>query len=218
MTTNDALTLLTEAREALGKRVRFLRRQGLTPINLYGRGMESASLQVATKDLEQALRAGARSSLVTLSVNGGSHQALLRQLQRDPVSRAILHADFYRVEMDRPIETRVPIHLVGEAPAARLPDALVTQVLREITIESLPTDIPASIEVDISSLAELETAILVRDIPVPAGVTVLTDPEQMVVRAVRARAAEEAVPEEAAEAERPAEGEGTGAEKGAERD
>lgn len=213
-TTNQALTLNAEPRETTGKAVRSLRRQGLTPANLYGRGTQSVSLQIPTKALEQALAAGGRASLLTLTVNGTSHRALLRDLQRHPVSRLILHAEFYKVDMARSIQTVVPIHTVGEAPAARLPDSVITQMLHAVEIECLPANIPAGIDLDLSALTDLDTALVVRDLRVPSGVTVLTDGDQPVVRAAHARkeearpAAEAAAEEAAAPVEGAAETQG----------
>jgi large subunit ribosomal protein L25 len=204
MTTQEATVLEAETRTALGKNVRFLRRQGLTPANLYGRGMSSVSFQVPTRTLERLVQQEGRSGLVTLSIDGTSHRVLLRDLQRHPLTHAIVHAEFYRVEMDRPVQVAVPIHLVGEAPAAKLPNALISQVLYEITVECLPGDIPHVIEVDISGLTELDTAILVQDVKAPAGVTLLADPELMVVHATESQmAAAAAEPEAGAAAPEP---------------
>ena len=181
-TQQETSTINGELRETLGKKVRFLRRQGITPANLYGRAVESISFQVPTRALERLIQQGGRSSLVTLSINGTSYQALLRNLQRHPVTRAILHADFYRVDLSRPIQAQVPLHLVGEAPAAKIPDALITQALHEITVECLPADIPQSIEVDISDLTAMEMSIHIRDIQPPANVTLVAEGEVLVVR------------------------------------
>ena len=200
-TQQETSTINGELRETLGKKVRFLRRQGITPANLYGRAVESISFQAPTKALERLIQQGGRSSLVTLSINGTSYQALLRNLQRHPVTRAILHADFYRVDLSRPIQAQVPLHLVGEAPAAKIPDALITQALHEITVECLPADIPQSIEVDISDLTAMEMSIHIRDIQPPANVTLVAEGEVLVVRVGQSRvtAAAEALEAEGVE-------------------
>ncbi len=212
MTSRDGatLTLYGEHREAFGRRVRALRRTGMTPANLYGRGADSVSFQAQTRALEKLVTDGGRGSLVELTIAGETHHTLLRGLQRHPVTRAIMHADFYRVEMNRPVQTTVPVHLIGDAPAARLPGAVVTHLTHELTIECLPADIPAAIEVDIETLVELETAIHVGEITVPEGVRVLTDGETIIVRATHSRVSAAAAEEEEAaegEGEAPAEGE-----------
>ena len=209
------LTLEGERREALGRHVKALRREGITPANLYGRGAESVSFQAESRALDRLVTDGGRGSLVELTIDGEKHQTLLRTLQRHPVTRAIMHADFYIVEMNRAVQTTVPVHLVGDAPAARLPGAVITHLTHEVTIECLPANIPSAVELDVSELEELETALYVSDIATPEGVEVLTDGETIIVRATHSRvtaamAAEDAeaeaeLEEGAAEAAAPAE-------------
>lgn len=201
------LTLEGERREALGRHVKALRRDGITPANLYGRGAESVSFQAESRAIDKLVTDGGRGSLVELTIDGEKHQTLLRNLQRHPVTRAIMHADFYIVEMNRAVQTTVPVHLVGESPAARLPGAVITHLTHEVTIECLPANIPAAVELDVAALEELETSLHVSDIAAPEGVEILTDAETIIVRATHSRvtaamAAEdaEAAEEEGAEA------------------
>ncbi len=203
----STLTLEGERREALGRHVKALRREGITPANLYGRGAESISFQAESRQLDKLVTDGGRGSLVELTIDGEKHQTLLRGLQRHPVTRAILHADFYIVEMNRPVQTTVPVHLVGDAPAARLPGAVITHLTHEVTIECLPANIPAAVELDVSVLEELETSLHVSNITAPAGVEILTDSETIIVRATHSRVAAtiEAEDAEAAEEEGAAE-------------
>ena len=208
MTTNGTLSIDGQPRGEVGKRVRYLRRQGITPANLYGRGMESVSFQVETRELERIVYEGAKSALVNVSVGGEQYSALLRALQRHPVTRFPLHAEFFRVELDKLIQTQVPIHVVGEAPAARLPMALVSQIMHEITVECFPADIPPAIEVDLSPLVEIGDSIFVRDLATPDDATILAEPEQVVVRAGQGRVALEAAALDAEAAAAAALGEG----------
>ncbi len=203
----STLTLEGERREALGRHVKALRRDGITPANLYGRGAESISFQAEARALDKLVTDGGRGSLVELTIDGEKHQTLLRGLQRHPVTRAILHADFYIVEMNRPVQTTVPVHLVGDAPAARLPGAVITHLTHEVTIECLPANIPAAIELDVTVLEELETSLHVSNITAPDGVEILTDSETIIVRATHSRVAAtiEAEDAEAAEEEAAAE-------------
>ncbi|MYD36141.1 MAG: 50S ribosomal protein L25 [Dehalococcoidia bacterium] len=201
----STLTLEGERREALGRHVKALRRDGITPANLYGRGADSISFQAETRALDKLVTDGGRGSLVELTIDGERHQTLLRGLQRHPVTRAILHADFYIVEMNRPVQTTVPVHLVGDAPAARLPGAVITHLTHEVTIECLPANIPAAIELDVTILEELETSLHVSDITAPAGVEILTDSETIIVRATHSRVAATIEAEDAEAAEEEAE-------------
>lgn len=207
------LTLEGERREALGRHVKALRREGITPANLYGRGAESISFQAESRALDRLVTDGGRGSLVELTIDGEKHQTLLRGLQRHPVTRAILHADFYIVEMNRPVQTTVPVHLVGEAPAARLPGAVITHLTHEVTIECLPANIPAAVELDVTVLEELEVSLHVSDITAPEGVEILTDGETIIVRATHSRVAATVEADEAEAAAAAAEEEG--AEEGA---
>ena len=208
------LTLEGERREALGRHVKALRREGLTPANLYGRGAESISFQAATREVDKLITDGGRGSLVELTIDGEKHQTLLRGLQRHPVTRAILHADFYIVEMNRLVQTTVPVHVLGEAPAARLPGALITQLTYEVTIECLPANIPAAVELDVSALEELETALYVSNITAPDGVDIITDGETIIVRATHSRVAATVESDEATAAEEAAGDETAPAEAG----
>ena len=200
MTTTETLSIVGEPREMLGSSVKALRRAGITPANLYGRGAESISFQAASRELEKLVTDGGRGSLVELTIGGETYHTLLRGLQRHPVTRVILHADFHRVDMNRTIQTPVPLHIIGDPPASRLPGAVVTQMTHEVLIECLPANIPAAIEVDVSGLVELETAIHVSDIVVPEGVQILTEGEQMIVRATHSRVSA-ALDDETTEAE-----------------
>lgn len=190
----EQLSFTAQRRSNLGKAVRFLRRQGLTPVNLYGRGLESQSLQVDTQTLERALSTGARTSLMNITIEGDEapRQVLLRFLQRHPVTRQMLHADFYQVDLARSIQTEVPVRLVGEAPAAKVRDTVVAQILHSVTVECLPQNIPHLIEVDVSSLSELDQTIRIGDLPTHPTWRILADPNLTIVHAVRARVIEEA--------------------------
>ncbi len=195
------VALRAEPRPILGKKVRFLRRAGLTPANLFGRNQESVTLQVETRALERALALGGGHTLLDLSIDGAGRprSVLVRGLQRHPVTRAILHVNLYQVDVDRSTRTDIPIHLVGDAPAATLRDVQVLQVLHSLEVEGLPGDLPNAVEVDVSSLAEPDQAMLVRDIPLPDGITARADPDRLVVHAVRSRVAAEGDVEETAE-------------------
>ena len=116
---------------------------------------------------------------------------LAKEIQRDPVKRHYLHVDFYAVKMDEKVKAHVPVVLKGEAPAVEDLDGILTLGLDEIEIECLPGDLVNSIEVDISSLAELNSSISVADLQFPETLTVLSDPDSMVVRIEAPRTVEE---------------------------
>ncbi len=183
--TTEAIKLELEPRELLGKRVRQLRRQGIVPVHLYGPGMEeSRSLQCQAPRLIQVLaRAGGNTPVsVTIRGESGSHLAFAREIQWDPRRDALLHVDLLVAEADRPVSAQVPIVLTGESPGARMSGGTVLQQLRLLDVEALPLEMPAQAEVDLTTLTEPDGAVRVGDISLPGNVTVLTDPDEVVVR------------------------------------
>ena len=195
---SDKIALEAEPRTTLGKKVRSLRRDGITPANLYGRGQESISLQIATRSIQKAMGSGATFGIVDLQIQGEkqSRSVLLRRIQREAVTREILHVDLYQVEEDRPVRTVIPVQLIGTAPVSMIRDVLITQELHELEIESLPKFIPNLIEVDISSLTDPEQQILVGDITPPENVTISLDDSTAIVRTSYSRVAAQVAAQE----------------------
>jgi len=210
------LDLEASEREVTGKKVRFLRRQGFTPANVYGRGINSQALQVDTKSLKDIMAHAGGTDLISLKIGDSkkSVKVLLRDVQRNPLTDDLFHVEFYQVKMDEKIRVNVPLEFVGEAPALKHKNVSLLRVLDSLHIEALPDELPHSIEVDISVLEENDQSIHVKDLKLPAEVTLHTDPEEMVIKVAEAKKiVEEEVPaaEEAAE-----EAEAAGEEKEAE--
>ena len=211
--------LQVDPRVVTGKKVKALRRQGIVPAHLYGRDTESLALQAQTADLTNLLRTASRNAIIDLQISGeGEPRAVvMRGVQRDAITDQLLHIDFFQISLTERLTANVAIVLTGEAPAVSVYGGVLLQSLDSLAIEALPAEIPQQIEVDISTLEELEDARFVRDLTVPAGVEVLADPDQVVVKvsppklaaeieAEEALAAEEG--EEAVEGEEGEEGEG----------
>jgi len=201
----DQIELEITKREVLGKKVRFLRRQGITPVHLFGHGIESMALQCDTAKLHQVLTEAGKAKVISLKLDNEKRprSVLVREVQVDSLKGGLLHVDFYQVKMAEEVKVEVPITLVGEAPALKLRANMLMQELDTLTVECLPAKIPASVELDISSLTEAEQMVRVKDIDLEKGVTVLNDPEQVVVK-ISSRpvevVAEREVTEEAVEA------------------
>jgi large subunit ribosomal protein L25 len=200
--------LKVKIRHTLGKKVRFLRRQGLTPANLYGPKIDSTALEVESPVLERLIARVGRNALINLTVDGDKKPRLvmIRDIQRHPLNGALLHVDFFQVEVTHKVRTEIPLIFLGEAPAAKRARVMLIQNLTTLHVEGLPTDLPRSIEVDLSVLEEVGQAIHVRDIAISDKLEVLTDPDAVVVRLEEPRVPveEEEVKEEVAE-EAPAE-------------
>ena len=222
----EQIELNAAKRDILGKKVRFLRREGITPVHVFGHGVESLALQCDTTNLQRVIAQTGQTRLINLKIDGEStpRTVMVRETQQNILKGDLLHVDFYQVKMTEVIDVDVPIVLVGEAPALRNKENMLAQELSELSVQCLPADIPNSIEVDVSSLTEPDQAIRVSDIVPGAGVTILNDPEVMVARITVQREIVEEVPEvvEAAEEVAEAEEEAQPAEaldsKGAEED
>jgi large subunit ribosomal protein L25 len=193
----DEIALKVTKRDILGKKVRFLRRQGITPVHLFGHGIESMALQCDTARLRQVLAEAREAKLISVKIGKERRprNVLVREIQIDSPRRELLHVDFYQVKMAEEIRVEVPIALVGEAPALKLKENTLVQELDNLTVECLPAKIPTTIELDISSLTEPNQVLRVKDIELEKGVTVLNDPE-VVVAMISGRRVEEVVVEE----------------------
>ncbi len=174
-------------RDTLGKKVRFLRRKGLTPANLYGPNIESIPLQVETTLLKRLIARVGRNALVTLMVDGKPRVVMIRDIQRNPLTDDLLHVGFFQVEMTHRVKTEVPLLFLGDAPAAKSSRVMLLQNLTALQVEALPGELPRNIEVDLSGLEEIGQTIHVRDIPVSDTLEVLNDPDQVVVRVMETR-------------------------------
>jgi len=180
----DKIELKVTKREVLGKKVKHLRRQGITPVHLFGHGIESLALQCNTGELERVLGQAGQTRLISLKLakEKKPRTAVVREFDRDWRKGELVHVDFYQVKMEEKIKLEVPVVLVGEAPALKSKAHMLEHELGTLTVECLPAKIPTSLEVDISSLTELEQAIRVKDIPLDKGITVLNDPELVVAK------------------------------------
>ncbi len=208
----EDLKLKATHRQVLGKKTRFLRRQRITPAHLYGHDVKSMALQCDTDKLQGLIAHAGRTRLVNLEVDGEKPRTVfVREIQRDVISRELLHVDFYQVKRTEKIAFDVPIVIVGEAPAMKFKGRMIVHGINSLSIECLPTIVPPQIEVDITPLEEVEQAICVKDIVLDPEITVHADPEQLVVKVSEVAVKEEVeeVPE-VEEAEAVAE-EGAGA-------
>jgi len=180
----DQIELKTVRREVLGKKVRFLRRQGITPVHLFGHGIESEALQCETGRLRRVLAEAGRTRLISLKL--GSERkprtVVLRGVQVEPRTGELLHVDFYEVRMAEAVKVEVPIILIGEAPALKSKENTLVHELSVLTVECLPADIPGDVELDISTLNESDQALRVKDIHQDEKITVVNEPELVVVR------------------------------------
>jgi large subunit ribosomal protein L25 len=181
MADNESTQLEVEIREPGSSRAtRRLRRAGRVPGVLYGGGEDAVSFSVDARVLRHAL--AARGAVIELSVGGQTTPVVLKDIHRDPVRGETLHVDLIRVDLNKPIQTSVPLHLIGvdEAPGVREGGGTLEQVTREINVEALPADIPEFIELDVSDM-EINDNRFLSSVTAPAGVTLLDDLEETVI-------------------------------------
>ena len=206
------MSLEVRVRREVGKSaVRKLRTAGRIPGVLYGRGMDPLPIAVELRALEAALQSAAGGNVlldVVVREDGQTRNelALLQDVQREVVSRRILHVDLHRISLTEKVHARLPVVLRGEARGVR--DGGILEFLRhEVEVSGLPTDLPGHLELDVSDLA-VGHSLHVRDLKIPPGVTVLTPPDETLVTLLAPAVAPEIAP--AAEEEAPAQPEVVG--------
>ena len=179
----DRVQLKAEEREILGKKVRRLRRAGILPATVYGHRVQPTSVQVDAHEFRDVLRRAGTTQLIDLVVGAQAPRpVLVRQTTIDPRRNSVIHVEFFQANLREKITTHVPLHVVGDSPAAR-EGGIQLQVLDHGDIESLPQDVPAEgVTVDVGGLTEFNAAIHAADLQVPPGVTLLTSPEDVVVK------------------------------------
>ena len=203
----DKIELSAAKRAVLGKKVRALRWQDITPANIYGHGIDSTAVEIRTPELKNTIAKAGKTGLISLTVEGekSPRMVIIKGIQRHPLTQDLVHADLYQVKMKEKMKAEVPLAFIGEAPAVKDLDGILLQSLSTIEVECLPADIPHSIEIDLSVLRNFDQSIHVGDLKIPDGVSLLTDQDRTVVAITRRRIAE--VVEEIAEAEEEVEAE-----------
>lgn len=175
-------TLSATMRTLLGKKVKKLRREGILPANVYGKDVPSTALQVNLKEFIDIYKEVGETGLVDLEVDGKKRPVLIKNVQFEFRNNTPLHADFYQVNLKEKVKTMVPIELVGEAKAVAENIGTLIHPISEIEVEALPANLPEKIEVNIENLANIDDHLLVSDLRVPEGVTILTDPGQVIAK------------------------------------
>lgn len=200
------VALQAHKRNRTGKGIsRQLRLQNSIPGVVYGGKLESIPVHIGLKDLHQILSSSAGENvLITLEIRNGDgslkQSVIIKDLQKDPISREFVHVDFYRISLDKELNTHVPIVPLGIAVGVQ-EGGILEFTMREVEVRCLPTLIPDKIEVDVAEL-KIGKTIHVSDLRVPEGVTILDDPEDVVMSVVAPKAVvEEVVPTEVTEPE-----------------
>jgi len=211
-----AITLTASTGRIAGSRSSTrMRTDGLVPAVVYGLGRDSVAVSVPWPDLRRALTTEAgMNALITLDVDGQKDLAIIKDLQRHPIRRNVLHVDFLRVDPDAGVAVEVPLVLVGEAKKVEGRRGIVDQPLKTLTVTAKPADIPSQIEIDITDL-DIGESITVETLTLPAGVTTDIDGGVQLVLGLATRFS---IEDGASEGEAAEGGEGAPAEAAAEGD
>lgn len=171
-----------------------VRTNGMIPAVAYGAGVENTSLSVPAIDFVKVFKQAGESSTIVLDIEGKKVDALIHDVQFDPVRSFPIHVDFLAVDMNKPVHVTVPLEFTGTAPAEKLGLGTLVKVIHEVEIKALPKDLPHSVSVDVSSLETLDNQIHVKDIKLPSGVTMVTAEDEVVALVTAAKEEKESAP------------------------
>ena len=189
------LEIAVTAREVYGKQNKRLRTTGVVPGVLFGKGTGSIPVQLDAKALELLYRQAGRTSVVKVSVDGGRPtSAIIKGLQRNPLTGKALHVDLFAVDLTQEMQADIPLAFIGTSAAVEMEAGILFTALDHLKVRALPADLPHEIEVDLSSLVDMEATIHVRDLSVSSNLTVINDPDDLIAKVTPPRAEEEIVP------------------------
>lgn len=174
--------LTVTKREVFGKKLGKLRKQGLVPGNIYGEKFESTAVQVNFKDFVKTFKKAGETQIVYVKIEDQELPILIQNLQKHPLTNQLLHVDFRKVNLNKKIETEVPVKLIGESDAVLQSKGILLTISDSVLVEALPQEIPAEIEIDISILKELGDEILVSSLKPTGNFIFKDDPEKVIAR------------------------------------
>lgn len=184
-------------RKITGKKVRALRRSGKLPAVIYGNKIDNPiSIEMEAHEAFRVLRSAGSSTLLTIELDGIKYPTLIREKQMDYIKNTPIHVDFVAVSLTEKTTALVSVYMEGDAPAVKDFGAILVTGAVEVEVECLPTDLPESFTVDVSTITDIGSGIYVKDVEMPNGVEMLTDPEEMIVVATAAAVEEEPEVEE----------------------
>jgi len=200
----EAQKVAIRSRAVTGKKVARLRRAGVLPGVVFGGHKDSTPVETDMKEFERGYRRWGTTTLLTLTGLDAEQPALIHEVSKSTLTGKLLHVDFQRVSLTEKVHAEVPIHFAGESPAVKGGGVLV-HAISEIQVEAFPQDIPHNIEVDLTTLLEIDDSIYIRDLRYDTTkFKILDDENELIVRVVPVRVEEEPTPAAAAV---PAEGE-----------
>lgn len=184
------INIRADKREKIGK-ANSLKKTGLMPAIYYGHKEKSTPIQIKKNDFIKAWKNAGESTVIKLNTPDGDVEALIHDVDLDPITGEPRHADFYVFEKGHKVEVAVPLEFIGISPAVKDFGGVLMKIMHEIKIKAEPVNLPHQIEVDISSITELEGQILAGNISLPKGVELAEHPEEVVVTVATPKAEKE---------------------------
>ena len=182
------LVLTVEYRDVNGKKVSTLRNEGITPVHMYGPGIDPRSLQCDTASVDKIVSEAGGNIPVTINLAGETDEVcFIREVQYHPVKDVIIHVDFMKVDVTKEVEARVPVIIQGTSPAVRNLGGTLLQPLQAVTVRALPMEIPAQLTLQAEVLVDYDTNLFVRDLMDMDSVTIINDESELIASVVPPR-------------------------------
>jgi len=175
------IELKAKIRKDTGKKVKKIREQGMLPGVLYGPKIESQPLELDLKDFEKVYKEAGETSLISLDLAKEKFLVLIHAIEIDVLSQKPIHVDFYQPRLDEEIEAMIPLVFEGEAAAVRDLGGTLVKSIHEVEVKALPQNLPHEIKINIDKLKTFEDSVLIRDLPLPQGVKILKEADEVVV-------------------------------------
>ena len=190
------LKLTAQKREITGKKVKKLRKQGIIPANVFGKNIKSTVVSLKSNEFLKIYQQTGETEIVDLQIEGEkeTRPILIQNLQKNPVTGEPLHVDLRQIILTEKLTAKIPVEIVGESPAVQQKIGILIQPISEIEIEALPTDLPDKFTVDVSTLANVEDEIKIKDLQIPRNKIEIKMDEELVVAKINPLAAEEVAP------------------------
>jgi len=179
----EKAVLKASPRQVIGKQVRALRRSGLMPAVIYGHNVEPMTISLDAHDASKVLSRLTASSLIIIDLEGKEYPSLVRERQRNPIKGNLIHVDFQAVSLTEKIRANVGIILTGLSPAVKDFSAVLITGIGELEVECFPQDLPERVAMDLSGLIKIGDGLHVRDVVLSDKVTILSEPDGMIVLA-----------------------------------
>ncbi len=185
----DRVELEIAPREILGKKTKQLRKSGIIPANITGHNEPSQAVQIDAVLFDRLRRAHHSTSILTLKMPDATTQtALIRHVEHAPKSGKIIHVDFARVSLTERMTMKLPLNFIGESPAVKNDGGVLLHLVETLEVECLASDIVDNVDVDISSLTEIDGTLHARDVKLPQGFTLLTEADEPIAKVASTRA------------------------------